>query len=211
MLYVYILLGICGAAIIITLIIATAVECAKVVQCKRLFSKEKIQEYEQDLKQYFINNELSNNKSLEELCRLNDIIVVEMPQTSKRLKGREAVVYEEGDNYKIYVDECLNEKHKRFAIAHEYAHIIKGDKPLPAARDGHGFLMRSPTEQVRDYIAAAILLPMDEFKELFENANYDKCDKKGKQKFVEQVSTLKCVETDVVIRRINEYKTLVAH
>lgn len=208
MLYVYILLGICGATIVITLITATIVECVKVVQSKKLFSKEKIQEYENSLEQYFIDNQLSSDDSLEELCKLNDIKVIETPQTSKKLKGREAVVYEENKKYVIYVDECLNKKHKRFAIAHEFAHIVKGDKPLPAARDGHSLLMRSPTEQVRDYIAAAILLPMDEFETMFKNAEYDKCDKKGKQKFIEQVSTLKCVETDVVIRRIIEYKTL---
>lgn len=208
MLYIYILLGICGGSMILAAIVAIIFKIKRILQSKEIFTKDKIQEYEQDLKKYLEEYDVADFENLEQLCELREIDIINEPQTSKLLKGREAVVYEENGHYKVYVDDCLNESHKRFAIAHEVAHVVKGDAPLPAWRDEHKFLMRSAKEQIRDYIAAAILLPMDEFGRILQASNYSQKSKKEKMIFIETISKTKKVEMDVVIRRIKEYNIL---
>ncbi len=117
------------------------------------------------------------------------------------------------DNNKIIaVNSSANKIRKRFIIAHELAHYIKesenNKKVVYATRD-HNNDIRGFDEQEIDYMAAALLMPKDEFKKDWDNLNnkilYPNFDENAKwRKLMDKYA----VDIDGVQRRISEIEIM---
>ncbi len=205
-----------AAAALITILTACIIEIIKTKISKEIMTQANLEIYEKWLDDYLSTKKISRDDLLD-ICKGQKkdddgaplrINIEEIPLLDKKLKGGEAVIDNDGEGgYTVYVADNLSTKSNRFAIAHEIGHVVMGD-PLPVGRKGHGLFIRSKDEQIRDYIAAAILLPMEEFSNLIEQANYELLDKKGKMKFIETLSDEREVDREVIMKRIIEYKTI---
>ena len=103
---------------------------------------------------------------------------------------------------------ALSVQEKNFCMAHEAGHLIKGCPADQASRNVHSLKPRSPEEQICDYFAAAILLPLEEVRSEMKKVRYEKLRRKERMKFIADYAEIKDVYVEVVIRRINEVKIL---
>ena len=207
--YLYILLGILGVAIVITIIVTLAIEYTKRKIYKEVNTKENLLRCEDILAKYIEDNGIAEI-DYDAICEKVSLEIKEVSQFSKKLGGAEAVIDKNGQNgYIVHVADNLDEKKNRFAVAHELGHVIMGDA-LPVGRKGHGIFIRSKEEQLRDYIAAAILLPFKEFNKLLNEAEYFTSNEKQKLKFIDDISQSRKVDRELVIKRIMECKIMAA-
>lgn len=163
------------------------------------FSKEKLKEYEKILEDYLEKNGIKEkdiNAVLKHIgCNIEE---------KYDMQSDHEAYYE---NNTIYVDKSLGYRVKNFGIAHEVAHIIRGTEES-AARDPHSFRKRSLEEQICDYIAAALLLPLGEIGERLNKAKYNEISKREKFRFISALAEEKNVCEEVVIRRIEEIQLI---
>ena len=97
------------------------------------------------------------------------------------------------------------EKDKSFAFAHEVAHLLNGDE-VPATRpSGRN---KSEIEQLADYTAAALLMPLDAVYNCLEKKNYSKISVNKKTKVIRELCSEYRVSEVIVMRRIKEVYAL---
>lgn len=216
MLYFYILISIFSIASIITSIVTIIIEIKKSKVSQAIMKPDILMKYERILDNYLKSKEISlqddmtNSQKVDlmKLCQSLNIEVRKKPRMNTRLNDVEAEInHSENGSYVVNVAENLSLKQYRFAIAHEIGHVVMGDN-LPVKRNGHGIFIRSEEEQIRDYIAAAILLPMDMFSKQIENAKFYSLEDKQKKEFIATMSEMLDVDESVVIKRIKECKLL---
>lgn len=95
----------------------------------------------------------------------------------------------------------LSQEEKRFAYAHEIAHLMNGDLS-PATRP---FGQHKPEiEQRADYVAAALLMPLEEVYECLIKTNYADITVRQRKKVVRHLSKTYGVTEIVALRRIRE-------
>lgn len=208
MLFYYILLATLGVAMITTIIITIKVEKIKKNNYEQVNSKESLTKLEGKLNNYLKDNDMPI-ADFDAICSKNNVKIEKVSQFSKKLKGgaEASVDNAEDGGYTIFVADNIDERKHRFVVAHELVHVILGD-PLPGNREKFGVFIRTVPEQERDYIAAAILLPLKEFGEALIKANYFNSDESSKNRFIDEVSATKQVERDLVIKRINEFQII---
>lgn len=163
------------------------------------FSKEKLEEYEKILDDYLNKNGIEE-KDLSVVLKNIGYKVVEK---EKIHDDHEAYV----EDKTIFVDKNLGFRVKNFGIAHEVAHIIRGSENA-VARDPHSFKKRTIEEQICDYIAAALLLPLKEIDVRMSEIGYDRITKREKIRFISALAEEKNVCEEVVIRRIEEIRLI---
>lgn len=207
MLYLYILIGIFGLASVTTLIVSWIIEAKKSRISKEIMRPDVLMDYEKRLGKFLESNQISRREGLMQLCQKLNAQIETVPSIDRHLNGAEAVIDYSENGYVVHVAENLGLKQRRFAIAHEIGHVVMGDK-LPVKRNGHGIFIRSKDEQIRDYIAAAILLPRDKFSQLLAEKQFYSLGTKGKNEFIATVSEEFDVDESVVIKRIKECKLL---
>lgn len=108
----------------------------------------------------------------------------------------------------IYVSDKLSEERRNFAITHELGHYLRGYKFKAARNKKRIFSKVSAEEQICDYYAAAILLPIVDLKKKMNESRFYELNKEAKVRFVKEIARKKCIMEDVVYRRINEIKCL---
>lgn len=110
------------------------------------------------------------------------------------------------DSNKVIAYNCkASIEAKKFIVAHELAHYIGAkhnnvkEKVIVAARDHSYGYSDDVDEQRKDYMAAAILIPMDDFKN-----RYSTNDVSQSQEFYKQVATFYNVDVKLAERRTLE-------
>lgn len=115
---------------------------------------------------------------------------------------------------RICVWKFLPKERKNIALAHELMRILYKPEKLDHHTTGwdiHSlFKSRSVDEQVRDYMAAALILPKDEFWEELMDVDYINADPETRKQFVYAAAARYDVETPVIFRRISELRVLMA-
>ena len=166
---------------------------------KKYFSKEKLREYEKSLENY----NLSINDSIDDVAK-------KFKKTIKFIGMKKEGHISDCTSY-IDISSKLSKEKKNFAIAHELGHNIRGFKS-EANRNKKTIINKfSPEEQVCDYYAAAILLPIKDMEKLLKESEYLYLDKKDKEIFIEKLAKMKQISPEVVYRRINEVSFLTAN
>lgn len=105
-----------------------------------------------------------------------------------------------GEKVVVFKEE-LSEQDKNFVFAHEIAHILNGDS-IPVTRPvGRN---KSQTEQLADYTAAALLMPIDHVFDFLQKNHYMEASAKKRMAFVRQLCKDYMVNEMIVLRRIKE-------
>ena len=110
------------------------------------------------------------------------------------------------DSNKVIAYNCkASIETKKFIVAHELAHYISAkhenvnEKIIVAARDHSYGYSNDADEQCKDYMAAAILIPMEDFKN-----RYSKNDISQSQEFYNKVAEFYNVDVKLAERRTLE-------
>ena len=131
-----------------------------------------------------------------------------MKKTIKRVPSKMEAYIEKSNPNTVYVSESLDLERQSFAIAHELGHSLRGFKSK-AARNKKSLLSKySPEEQICDYYAAAILLPLADMRKKLHEKNFDDLSIERKKEFIKEIATEKHIMEDVVFRRIYEVKLI---
>lgn len=95
----------------------------------------------------------------------------------------------------------LKQPERKFAFAHECGHVINKDSlPIDRPTGKH----KSSVEQEADYVAAALLMPIDDVFEFLEQNNYHKASRQSRVRLINKLSRKYGMSKDVVLRRIRE-------
>lgn len=194
-----IILGIFGVMLVGTIVINIVLTSYKEKQYAHYFSKEKIAEYERELHEYLRKHNVTDKNVYSVLSQLG----YQVEKRSKLDGDHEAYI----DGNVVLLDKTLGFRAQNFSLAHEIGHIVRKSH-AEAARDPHSFKTRTAEEQICDYYAAALLLPLEEMVQKMDACEYDSLSKRERMKFVKDVAEEKDVYEEVVLRRIGEVKVL---
>ena len=180
-----------------TFIFSFVYSCIKAYISKKFFNQSCLRQYENDIEQY----NFSLDDSMEEIAK----------NVKKRIEYKEmkaeAFIEEEHPDI-IYVSNKLSEERRNFAITHELGHHLRGYRDKAARNKKRIFSKISAEEQICDYYAAAILLPIVDLKKKMDEVKFYDLNKESKVRFVKEIAQKKCIMEDVVYRRINEIRCL---
>lgn len=180
-----------------TFVFSFLYSCIKSYISKEYFNQRCLSQYESDIKKY----DFLLDDSMEDIAK----------KVHKRIEYREmkaeAFIEKEHPDI-IYVNSKLSEKRRNFAITHELGHYLRGYEYQAARNKKKIFSKISPEEQICDYYAAAILLPIVDLKKKMDEVRFYDLNKESKVRFVKEIAQQKCIMEDVVYRRINEIKCL---
>lgn len=182
----------------IAFVLSVAFSIFKVRITNKYFNAKCLQLYEEDLRKY----NFSMDDSIEDIAK----------KLGKKIEYtktvREAYIGKKNPDV-IHVNKSLSAERKNFAITHEFGHNLRGYPRKAAARDRIRFLSKlSPEEQICDYYAAAILLPIDDLNKKMQEKDFDNLSHNSQAKFIRDIAKNKCIMEDVVYRRISEIKML---
>lgn len=112
----------------------------------------------------------------------------------------------------VYIRKTLPSDRRHFALAHELMHIIYKQEELdthPLGRDIHLlFKIRDESEQIRDYMAASLILQKDIFWSELMEAHYFSITPQARKNFVYKSAQKYNVEPSMVFRRISELNVI---
>lgn len=157
---------------------------------------------------------LSNNANIISFC---EKLGISVKNYSTKQEGYDGFILV-NDNFKIIgIDNNLSPIDRRFLIAHELGHYVKADskneKILLALKDNlHHGCEKSCDEHDADYLAAAILVPLRQFKKELDLLGLDYKNLNSEQKVAEKIpswlidffSKRYRVNEQLTIRRIAE-------
>lgn len=191
------LLGIVVAAALATALLEIHKESRRIN--KMDIEIEKMRQMESKLAAFYEKNGISPGTDLEAIAQIlkvtwgkgSDNIKSQAVLSNPDKRGIREVTFKEG----------LSQKTKRFVFAHECAHLINGDSaPLtrPLGRN------KPMIEQLADYTAAALLMPLDEVYDYLEKNGYQKATKRRKIELVCKLCKTYEVTEMIAVRRIKE-------
>lgn len=184
------------------------------------YSKEKKIELEKRISDFCQKHDinLGVNSDITEICNNLGFTVLslELPQNLKDFDG---VILVNKDKKTIGINNEVSSKKARFVLAHELSHYItkleecsnyeESKEVLFATKDRifHGG-EKSELEHDMDYMAAAILVPKDEFKKYLDKFHIKETVIEKAEKIDQQILNFLSytfnVEEDVIIRRVVE-------
>lgn len=112
----------------------------------------------------------------------------------------------------VCIRKTLPSDRRHFALAHELMHIIYKQEELdarPLSRDIHLlFRIRDESEQIRDYMAASLILEKDVFWNELMEVRYFSITPQARKDFVYKSAQKYNVEPSMVFRRISELNVI---
>ena len=154
---------------------------------------------EKTIASFYEKNKLKSETSLEEIA---EILKVTWGDSSESMQSQAALSDpDENGIRKVIFKEGLSGETKRFVFAHECAHLINGDMdPLtrPLGKN------KPKIEQLADYTAAALLMPLNQIYQYLEVNNYQSTSKRRKIELVRELCKTYKVSEIIAVRRIKE-------
>lgn len=191
---------------VITLISLVSASCMFVATTKELNEKVKLDvTYEQMLsiekkiREFYKEHNILAIDSISEVAH---VFNVEQGGVEPGLIPQGSLKEMEDSDKKIVVfKEGLSETEKRFVFAHEIAHLLQGDS-IPVSRpEGRN---KAKNEQLADYTAAAMLMPIElVYKKLVEE-NYKESSTRKRTAVVRKMCEEYDVTEVIALRRIKE-------
>ena len=167
------------------------------------FNKTEYMEFEKIISDYFDKHRMPKGTLPPDILKHIKYTVDYDAKLPKGVEGRR-----DSSKKHIEINEDLYLEDRMFALAHEIAHDIRGDVGV-ATRDGHStfFPKRSRDEQACDYIAAALLLPLEDMKSITQQ--YMRLSKSRRLRLIKEIAREKNVREEVVFRRIREVTIII--
>jgi len=162
-------------------------------------SVEKMKESEKRIQDFFLEYGIGQEDPITEVAKVLNVLQGE----SEEGLGEQAYIrsHEDGKTKVVVFKSELTEKEKRFAFAHEIAHLLNGDE-IPATRPiGRN---KPEVEQVADYTAAALLMPLEAVYSSLNEKQYFQLSARKKAKVVRELCKKYQVSEVIAIRRIRE-------
>lgn len=161
---------------------------------------EQMIESEKRLRSFLSSHNLEQNASLVKIAKSLNVV---SQSAREKLNNNQANISEPDENgvRTVVFDTSLNEEEIRFAFAHECSHLINGDS-TPAMRPSTS--NKPSCEQLADYMAAAILLPLNEMSKALNESNFTHLNNRKKLSFIRKICAQYQVNDIVAIRRISE-------
>lgn len=199
----------------LVMVVVVAVSLAAIVICRKVL----VEDLREKIKLDITLAEMSDaEKKIENFLKENDMEVgTPISEIAVVLKVRQGEIIrgiryqaqlsnaDEGGMMTVDFKEGLTEKERRFAFAHECAHLLNKD-PLPIARpDGRN---KPSVEQRADYTAAALLMPIDPVYGYLEKNGYKEGDSRKRNKLLNTLCREYGVTKIIALRRINEVYAL---
>ena len=129
------------------------------------------------------------------------VIIVITIVTGLEIRKTSKEINEMDIELKNIFKEGLSGETKRFVFAHACAHLINGDTaPLTRPLEKN----KPKVEQLADYTAVALLMPLNQVYQYLELNNYQSASKGKKKKLVRELCEVYEVSEIIAIRRIKE-------
>lgn len=160
---------------------------------------EQMVDAENRIKCFYLENNLPSNASIWEIAKklhikdggIDNQLTQQAHLSEPNLQGDMVVTFKNG----------LNVTRKIFNFAHECAHVINND-PQPIDRpDGKN---KSFTEQLADYTAAALLMPINEVYDYLVEKKYNQLSPKKRVVLIKALCQQYEVSEVIALRRIKE-------
>lgn len=123
------------------------------------------------------------------------------PDLNPGLEGKAETQGDESRGYIVTFAANESEPERMFTLAHECGHIINGDKLPRSKLKGHD---KPEEEQLADYTAAALLMPIDSVGKFLQETKYKKLAPWKRAEVVRQLCKKYNVTETSMLRRINE-------
>jgi len=202
--YLIIVVIVLGVSMIASAVLTYKVKKAEYNQKVKIdISFEKMYESEVKIEEFFKKNQLDKKATILEIAK---VLNVKKGGTEEGLT-EQAVVREcnESGGKIVYFNPNLSENDKSFAFAHELAHLVNGDS-VPATRPSGK--NKAEIEQLADYTAAALLLPLESVYNTLEDRKYKKVSARKKLGIIRELCDTYKVSDVIVMRRIKEIYTI---
>ena len=166
-------------------------------------SIEEMRELESNVSAFLADNGIAPGSSIWSIAERLNI------QEGGDVKGQktQALLSKPNANGKMIVtfSRGLTQEEKIFAFAHECAHLVNKDDVPVARPQGRN---KPLPEQLADYTAAALLMPLDSVYNLLVENNYLKATTRARMKIVRHLCAKYQVSDVIAIRRIQEVYVL---
>ncbi len=168
---------------------------------KRMYNPDisvsEMKESETRISDFLSKSGIDEDYTLDDIIKALNILIEEDDNDLEPL----AYIYEENNQKKIKIKSGHAEDERKFDIAHECAHVINGDS-IPACRpEGSN---KSEIDQIADYTAAALLMPIKKFYNDLIEYNYNSQNIQRRKKIVLILCKKYQVNYTIVLRRIKE-------
>lgn len=164
-------------------------------------SSDQMMESEERIKQFFKEHNINTDTSISKIA---NILKVEKGGVEKELEEQANLKEENGKKIVVFKG-GLTEQEKQFVFAHEIAHLINGDEVPVTRPSGRN---KSQTEQLADYTAAALLMPLENVYSFLETNNYIGASTKKRTIMVKHLCKKYGVTEVIALRRVKEVYVL---
>ena len=166
-------------------------------------SLAQMKESEQKINLFVSENKIEDNFSIN---RIAEILKVKQGGVEKGIDNQAYLKEDNTTGEKIVVfKEGLSESEKNFVFAHEIAHLLNVDS-IPVTRPiGRN---KAQIEQLADYTAAALLMPVDSVFNFLKDNSYLESSARKRMVLVRQLCKSYRVTEMIVLRRIKEVYAL---
>lgn len=197
----FLFIGIVALTVVITLVGNQYFAYLKNKSKMAWFKKNDLLKYESIIDNYFMLYGIERGASINTILdKIGYTVALEAFDNGKEADIKEHV---------IRIDKNLSREGANFGIAHEIAHLVFNDSIDDSiARKPHAFKIRSQEEQIRDYVAAAMLLPKEDIEVALSNCSFSAMKTKDKMNFISDYARQKSVSSLLVLKRIEEVALL---
>ena len=158
---------------------------------------------EEIIKKFCKKHNMSDGVSI---AKIAEFLGVEQGGTEPNLSVQGSLINSKNGDKKVVVFKPgLSETEKRFVFAHEIAHLLNGDS-IPVSRpDSRN---KSEIEQLADYTAAALLMPLELVYNYLQENEYKQSSTRKRVTIVRKLCKEYDVTEVIALRRIQEVYTV---
>lgn len=198
--YLGVMSVVCLGALVVSLIVSRKrVKDELAVAIKEDITSEQMKEAEQAVKRFLSEKNIPYNSSISVVgAALN----IREGETVERILGQ-AHLSSPDENGIMFVTfrKGLSQQERTFAFAHECGHRINHDTvPIDRPAGKH----KASAEQVADYVAAALLMPLDSVYDYLEKNDFRTAPPRMRIKITKNLCKTYGVDEVVALRRIRE-------
>ena len=166
-------------------------------------TKEQMMDSEKRINQFLETNNLQKGASI---VKIAEILNVEQGGVEVGLQNQACLKECAYNGKKVVTFKAgLSEQEKRFVFAHEIAHLLNGDTVPVTRPNGRN---KAQVEQLADYTAAALLMPLDEVYDYLIESNYMDSSARKRIVIIHGLCKTYNVTEVIALRRVKEVYVL---
>lgn len=202
--YLTVLTIVAGLSSVLSLIASPPIlkkYCAE--QIKIDVSVRQMRKAEDRIANFLAKNNLSSNSSIDHIAHTLRIVDGEI--ASDGSSGARLCTPDKNGNLTVSFRRGLSKEDRLFNLAHECAHQINGDEPPNTRPIGRN---KSKVEQIADYTAAALMMPISEVHDFLTLNDYASADKNKRYALIKKLCKTYSVSEIIALRRVHEINEL---